>query len=64
MLTKEEIRSLAAALVNSVLADVLMDFPNIRQDVDSLDRADWAELIEAKISDVEEILVIRFGTSD
>lgn len=62
--SKEEIRSIANNLVNSLVAYLLFDFPSVVTAVDKLKRKVWIEHLDEAIHSVQERLIDEFGCSD
>lgn len=63
-LTKAEMKALAAAIVNGLVADVLSEFPTITKAVDRLNRKEWATALDDYTERIESILLDKFDSSD
>lgn len=62
--TKQEIATLANALVSSVIADSMFEFPGVRKAIQKLDDEQWNAFVNEKIEQVTETLLDKFDSAD
>lgn len=59
----QEIEGIAKGIVNRFVAEMMFEFPKISKAV-GVNNKKWAEFLDEREKELEEILITKFGTCD
>lgn len=62
--TQAEIKEIAKAIFNSIMADMQYDFPAVAKAANKADAKKWAEFCDEQEGHVSEILLTKFDYLD